>query len=290
MESVLHSVEQDIFLKSSNHHLALTQYYRWFQIYERPFSEMRIHHQLGILSESIVVESIANTLKGKSEYKDRLKVYEGSQNAHHVQHATVLQLDENTLQLKAKILYQGIQKNAQAMNAYLHYDAFLSLQANELPCFTNIKITMLEQCNPPSFKDSYAFNRAASLMHRWLYQIESQERGADDFKELLADHFELVLSGSHTINTWEQFKAWIDNIDKRIKHSAHAEKNFSVSENEDGTINMNVEFDWQGVSIDGKPMTAATRHTWVIENDLNERFAKIKRMVVDQVRPFEVVE
>jgi len=36
-----------------------------------------------------------------------------------------------------------------------------------------------------------------------------------------------------------------------------------------------VEFDWKGLSNDGKQMTERTKHIWTIIDNPNDRFAKI---------------
>lgn len=53
---------------------------------------------------------------------------------------------------------------------------------------------------------------------------------------------------------------------------------------------MDVVFDWHGVNSDNKAMIAVTHHTWILENDPNERFARIKNMSVKQLMPFQIVE
>jgi hypothetical protein len=37
-------------------------------------------------------------------------------------------------------------------------------------------------------------------------------------------------------------------------------------------------------------MVAETHHEWILENNLDERFARMKKMTVTQITPFTVVE
>ncbi|MEC4115200.1 hypothetical protein [Myroides pelagicus] len=69
---------------SKNTHLALTQYYRWYQVYEIPFTKSTIENQLDILSDQVEISSQAGTTKGKDTLADRLQLFEGWKNAHHV--------------------------------------------------------------------------------------------------------------------------------------------------------------------------------------------------------------
>ncbi|MCX8491679.1 MAG: hypothetical protein ORN54_11485 [Cyclobacteriaceae bacterium] len=93
------------FSEIKNNHIALTQYYRWYQVYEVPFTKARIDNQLDILTGDVEISSQAGTTKGKDGLADRLKLFEGWENAHHVQSAKVESLDNDSLTLEADILY-----------------------------------------------------------------------------------------------------------------------------------------------------------------------------------------
>jgi hypothetical protein len=58
-------------------------------VYEVPFTQARISNQKEILANDVEITSPAGILKGKDGLKERLKVYEGWQNAHHVQNTSV---------------------------------------------------------------------------------------------------------------------------------------------------------------------------------------------------------
>ena len=60
--------------------------------------------------------------------------------------------------------------------------------------------------------------------------------------------------------------------------------------NVDNTINVSVDFEWEGISVENKPMIAETHHEWILENNLDERFARMKMMKVIQTKPFQTVE
>jgi len=284
-------MSHSIFEQSLNRHAALTQYYRWFQIYERPFTEQRIANQLSIFSNDILVESIGNTARGKKEYQDKLMTFSGTTNAHHVRETHVKQLNPDTLELTAEILYQGMKKSDDPVNnSVIRYQTTFSLQDKQLPLFTHLKLSYQGQGQSQPYHDAYAKNRAASLMHYWLYNMESQHKNPQLFAELLAEEFELNLNPTNTINQFSQFETWIKNVSASIKHSAHFEKNFSAHENTDGTITMKVNFDWQGVNSKDQAMIAATQHTWILENNPDEKFPRIKKMQVEQEVPFQVTD
>lgn len=280
----------DKFQEIKNNHLALTQYYRWYQVYELPFNTARINNQLDILSEDVEISSQAGTTKGKDGLADRLKIFEGWQNAHHVKNTLVSVEDENTLRLEADILYQNIRPDDSRYSYTIHYSTLLSLRENDLPVFKAVTIQGTGVIENPEFTSAYAENRAKSFMHYWLYLMETIESNAPKFEELLADQFELNMSSNPKIETLEKFQEWASSVPKRIKSSAHFPKNLKVKENQNQTIEVSVDFEWQGLSIDNKPMIAETHHEWILENNLDERFARMKTMTVTQTKPFQIVE
>ncbi|MGO0062922.1 hypothetical protein ACTID9_23360 [Brevibacillus fluminis] len=280
----------DKFKMIQNNHLALTQYYRWYQVYEVPLNKARVDNQLDILASDVEILSQAGTLKGKLGIEERLKMFEGWQNAHHVEHTTIKQLNDEELSLEADILYQNIRPDNSRYSYKIHYSTTLRLRDNDLPLFTKVHLEPTGTVENPQFQSAYAENRAKSFMHYWLYLMETASVNSDKFQELLADHFELDLSTTSKINTLEGFNEWLTTISNQVKQSGHYPKNLSVTENADHTITVSVDFEWEGLSTQNRRMIAETHHEWILENNLDERFARMKMMKVIQTKPFQTVE
>lgn len=279
----------DKFKDVQNNHLALTQYHRWYQVYEVPLNKARLENQLDILEDEIEISSQAGTTKGKIGLEDRLKMFEGWQNAHHVENTSINQLNDEELSLEADILYQNIRPDDSRYSYKIHYSTILKLRENDLPLFTKVHLEPIGTVENPEFISAYADNRAKSFMHYWLYLMETASVNGDKFKELLAEQFELNLSTGSTIDTLEGFNEWLATASSQVKQSGHYPKNLSVTENTDNIIHVSVDFEWEGISVDDKPMVAETHHEWVLENNLDERFARLKMMKVTQTKPFQVV-
>ncbi|MBM7702266.1 hypothetical protein [Metabacillus iocasae] len=280
----------DKFTITQQQHMALTQYYRWYQVYEVPFTNARIQHQLDILAEDVEISSPAGTMKGKAGLEERLAMYEGWQNAHHVERALIQPVNDEELSLEAEILYQNIRPDESRHSYRIRYSTLLKLREQELPLFTKVNLEPIDPVEPPEFTCAYADNRAKSFMHYWLYLMETAAVNGEKFKELLAESFELNLSTGGKIDTIEGFEEWLSTVSSRVKASAHYPKNLSVTEKEDQTIHVSVDFDWEGLSVNDEPMIAQTHHEWILENDADERFARMKTMNVTQITPFQLVE
>ena len=277
------------FEEVKNNHLALTQYHRWYQVYEVPFTEARINNQADILSEDVEISSMAGVTKGKNGLGDRLRIFEGWKNAHHVLNTEIKRINEGEISLEANILYQNIRPDNSRYSYTIHYSTVLSLRENDLPVFKKVNLVATGNIDKPEFQSAYAENRAKSFMHYWLYLMETSQVNKDKFKELLAENFELHMTSSGKIDSMEDFNKWINTVASKVKESAHYIENFKVLENEDGTLSVSVDFNFEGISVEDKPITAKTHHEWLLENNLDERFARMKKMKVTAIEPFTII-
>ncbi|WP_268846372.1 hypothetical protein [Flavobacterium aestivum] len=278
---------KNIFELEQQAHLALAQYHRWYQVYEVPFTKERIENQKDILSDDVEISSEWGTTKGKEGLEDRLKVYTGWQNAHHVKHTEVKILPNGQLSLEADILYQNIRPDNSKHSYTLHYSTELQPRENDLPLFTKLSLKPTGEVKEFNFEDAYPENRTKSFMHYWLYLIENQN--SDKSKELLANDFLLQLGTGENISTLKGFDEWIQSISTRILTSTHSYKNFKVVDNKDNTFSVSVDFDWKGINLQNEKMIAETHHEWLLSNNKEERFARLKMLKVAIVKPFQVV-
>ncbi|EIT86144.1 hypothetical protein A374_06081 [Fictibacillus macauensis ZFHKF-1] len=279
------------FQHTKDTHMALAQYHRWYQAYEVEMNDARIANQLDILDPEVEITSgHLGTTKGTDGIGERLLQFKGWRNAHHVQRANVERLNDTTLKLQADIHYQNIRPDESRYSYAITYTTELALQQDGLPKFTVVNIQPTGELGEFEFQDAYADNRGRSFMHYWLYLMETASTHQEAFKELLAPSFKLNLSTSAPVTTWEAFQAWLTTTASSVKDSAHTVKNFSAEQAADGTITVSVDFDWEGLTQAGEKMIAETHHEWVLENNLDERFARMKKMNVTQTVPFQVVK
>ncbi|CAI8717897.1 hypothetical protein [Chryseobacterium sp. IT-36CA2] len=279
---------ENIFKLEQLTHLVLAQYHRWYQVYEVPFTENTILNQKDILSDDVEISSQNGTTKGKEGLEDRLKVFTGWQNAHHVQNSTVTLLEDGNLSLEADILYQNIRPDKSKFSYTLHYSTLLQKKENNLPIFTKLILQPTGIVEDFKFEEAYSENRVKSFMHYWLYLMECPD--ANKFKELVDDNFLLNLSSGETISDFESFKNWIISNASKLKTSTHQYKNLEISNQNNTEIKVKVDFEWKGITIDNKKMIAETHHQWILLNNTENRFAKMKEMKVFAIKPFLIVD
>ncbi|MEM7485237.1 MAG: alpha/beta hydrolase [Bacteroidota bacterium] len=281
--------KNDLMASTKNDHAAKTQYYRWYLFYERDFeNSKRLANQLDILDENIKMKSAAGEMEGRKNYPERLKVYKGWKNAHHVKNIDVNTMDDGTINLEADIVYQNIKPDNSQTSYSLHYSTFLEPTDKMLPVFTEINIQPTGNIENPTFEDAYPTNRLKSLMHYWLLNIEQLDGNATPFEEILASDFELNFS-SGKITTIDAFEKWLKGTPSQLKMSNHYPENFSVKELGDNQYEMKVEFVWRGLAKDGKALKTKTSHTWLVVDNTEERFARVKRVDVEVIEAFQLL-
>lgn len=277
-------------ITTRDQHLAKAQLYRWYQLYERPMNDERINNQLEMLDENIMMINSSGEFKGTNGYLERLKVYNGWLNAHHINSIAVTLLDDNSIGLEADLHYQNIKPNGEKQSYALHYnDIRLEKVVDSLPKFTRVEIVPVGATDE-EFEDAYPTNRTKSLMYFWLANMESLDGNVELFKELLADDFTLNFSTSSRIISIQEFKTWLNGTPMQLKESSHYPEKFTVKTIMENEYEVTVEFDWKGITKENKQVKAKTKHIWYVIDDLNERFARILKADVSQIEPFMIVE
>lgn len=277
---------QDEIRRGFQEHAALAQYHRWYQFYERP--EGGIANAIDILSEDVVVTSGLGTANGHDEYAARVtQLPDTWQNAHHVQSTEIAHGEDGAMTLTAQIIYQnqGMLPDEAVRQAELTYTVELVPGETILPLLSNVLIAQNSESTGEMFVDAYAENRMLSLVHYWLALIEDPSRNPEPVREILASDFSLNFS-SGAITDFDGFKEWLAGPGSQVTASTHVISNFTVTETTSNTYAVTVDFDWSGIVPDGSELVAKTRHSWIVENDPTERFARIKTVDVEVLEPF----
>lgn len=285
------SRKSDMIKSTKNKHAALTQFYRWYQLYEGDLSDVRINNQMDILSDDVLIKSAAGEMKGSANYPARLAMYKGWKNAHHVQNVDVVEREDGTTNLEADIIYQNIQPTGEENKYTLHYSTFLKKTGdNLLPIFTELNLMPTGQLEPTPFDDAYAENRMMSLMHYWILNMEQLDGNVTPFEELLTSEFLLNFSTTSALSSIEGLQKWLQTVPTSLKLSSHNPQNFKVKTVAENTYELEVDFVWRGVTKDDKALKGTTHHKWLIVDDPNERFARIKRADVTQTEALSPLE
>lgn len=271
-------------------HAAAAQFYRWYQVYERP--EGGIGNALDILSDDVSVTSSLGTANGRDEYAARVSQLPDTwHNAHHVKSTAFTRDADGALMLNAEITYQntGMLPDNAVRQAELSYAiSFERSESGVLPLLSSVAIApngdAIEN-GDAAFEDAYAANRMLSLVHYWLALIEDPARDPEPVREILADTFSLNFS-SGAITDFEGFKDWLAGPGSQVAASTHVVENFSARHVEGQTYALSVDFDWTGITPDGTVLVAKTRHNWTAVNDVTERFARIKTVDVEVLESF----
>ncbi|WP_196890964.1 hypothetical protein [Aureivirga marina] len=270
-------------------HAVKTQLYRWFTFYEREMNRERTNFQLELLDEFVSINSMGNSVNGHSEYQNILAMYHGTKNSHNLISFQINSFSKK-INCNAQITFQSVRPDNSSVQIGIDYQLTFSDFNKNLPKFEKIEIKPISQEKMEAFHDSYPKNRIAALMHFWLFNIEIIDGNSESLKELLASNFMLYLSENNTIDNLEKLEKWVKSIPFEITESNHFPTNFKVKKIEEHLYELHVDFIWRGTSVKGQKLKAVTNHKWIIEDNINERFAKIQKMFVKYEVPFSPLE
>ena len=267
----------------------LAQYHRWYQVYEVPFTNSRIANQKDILDEDVEITSQSGTSKGKANLEERLKPFTGWLNAHHVQSTKVEYKDDNHLSLEAEIVYQNIRPDDSKYSYKIKYSTILVMRENDLPIFTHVNLMPIENISEFVYAPAYPENRCKSFLYYWNYlHALSQcnlQNVSEKFKELLSSTFTISSSFFETINTHEGLMKVNEAF--KFKYSNHFLKTIKVVENKDDSFTVYYQSDWQGITLDDIKKVSETDYELVLENNMDERFARLKSLKVTPIKPIQ---
>ncbi len=269
-------------------HAVKAQLYRWYNGYERYLTASRIVNQVALLAEDIVITTPRGKIAGKANYSWGLKDYKGMKIAHQIENIEIVTKINGSISVTVSLIYHGIQRNGTDTCMRFTYENELAQIPNQLPVFKRIQLSVADVLESPTFKDTYPKFRSLALMHYYLFLIEKLQENATEFQEILADDFQLNLSPTTVITTIAQLGTWLKGVAQKIAITSHYPKNIAVTALALNKYELKVDFDWEGWTITKQKMTAKTRHTWVIIDKKNERFAKIQSIEVEQLVPFTI--
>lgn len=270
-------------------HAALTQLHRWYQFYEN--NAVPIENQLDILADDIKLKSGLGEAVGHEAYKKRVaEIPKTWKNSHRIGIVQINVLPQGQVQLDTLIEYLnvGASPDGSLRQGSLNYTTQLKPGNTVLPVFTSITIEPVGALTGKIYQDTYPENRLKSLMHYWLALIEDPQRRLEPFQEIFAKDFKLDFP-SGVIADAAGFEKWFRDSASTVAASTHTPSNFSYKRTGDNAYDLSVDFDWQGILPNGSQMTGKTRHSWTVEDKVAERFARIKTLKVQTLKPFAPV-
>lgn len=280
---------ENMFQNEQQEHLALVQFYRWFLAFEKEQNNARVENHLAILSDSVLITTYNGPLHGKAGMLGFLEHVKTWKNSHHIEKTVVNVNDDGSISLEADIVYQNILPDGNQNEYKIHYTTCLSSAKNELPIFTEVKLLPFETMNNPVFEDAYIKNRAKSFMYYWLYLADTFYENGHEFEELVAPGFRLKHAPEDVIG-YEAFSNWLKDVRVQYKETLHSFKNFKSTLNRDGTITISADVEWKGINQKGEKMIGELHHDWILQNNPDERFPKMKEMKLTLTKPFQVVK
>lgn len=269
-------------------HAIKAQLYRWYNGYERYFTASRIANQVALLAEDIVITTPRGKIAGKANYSWGLKDYKGMKIAHTIENIKVTTKINGSISVAVSLIYHGIQRNGTDSCMRFIYENELAQIPNQLPVFKSIQLKVDGVLESPTFKDTYPRFRSLALMHYYLFLIEKSQENATEFQEILTEEFQLNLSPTTVVTSIPDLGAWLKSVAQKVTITNHYPKQIEVTALSLNKYELKVDFDWEGWTTTKQKMTAKTRHTWIIIDKKNERFAKIQSITVEQLVPFAI--
>lgn len=275
---------------SYKEHAVLAQFYRWFQVYERPEGGMA--NAIDLLAEDVVIASPLGDGKGPAAYEAAISQLPSTwRNAHFPEDIDVRVFDDGSVSLTADAVYLnlGVNDDGSVRAVALSYATDFVFDDPPLPAITSMKIVPAGEAQATDFEDAYLQNRGLATVHYYLSLVEDPARDPEPFQEVLAEGFSLNFPDG-AVSDFDGFKTWLAGPGSSVTASTHKLAQFEITGGTDESFSAAITFDWAGITADGTRLVAKTRHNWDFTNDVTERFARLKTMNVEILEPFRPEE
>lgn len=274
------------FIKKHNEHMALVQFYRWFQIFEREQTAARINNHLSMLSDSVLVTTQSGLLEGKAGMLGFMNYVSSWKNTHHIEKISVVDNKDGNLFLEADIVYQNILPDGGRNSYRLHYTTQLEKRKGDLPIFTSLTLLPTAVIKDRVFEDAYVENRSTSLVYYWMYLADN--RNMEKMHDLLTSDVQ-VRSGKDEISGNQRYTAWLNRSQNKYEAELRTFKNITSSMDADGSIHLSMDVEWKGVDGRGRNYSSESHHQWLVSDNADETFARIKKMTITETVPIRKI-
>lgn len=275
---------------SSYQHRVLTVVHRWYCGYEAP--RMNLDLQGELVTDDFTMhrppEGNMPSVQGRQAYLDSVSTLPaGQNNAHHLRSLAIEHTGASTARA---VVTHDFETAGPAMTgaALLRYDLELLQDPGErLPRFSAMSEHILTYQQRP-FAEAYAENRVLAFVHYWLSLLEQPADDAEPLRELLDADLAMTLSDGRVLHTFDQVAAWYADAAQLVEISTHQLIDLAITPGTDGSHDLSVDFAWEGITREGQPMIARTRHHWTLA-ETGERYLRLRRFAVTTLDPFTPV-
>jgi hypothetical protein len=275
---------------SSYRHRAMTVVYRWYCGCETPHIDLG--HQGEVVTDNFTMHPAPETglpsAHGREGYLDNVAARPSGQRiAHQLRSLTIDHTGAGTARVTVT---HDVETAGPAMTsaARMRSDAELVQNpAERLPRIATMREQILNYQETPLL-ETYTEHRVLAFLHYWLSLLEQPAADAEPLRELLDAELAMILSDGRILRTFDDVAAWYAGAGELVAMSTHHVIDRTITPGTDNSHDLAVSFAWEGITREGQPMTARTRHHWALA-ETGERYLRLRRFAVTILDPFTPV-
>lgn len=262
--------------------LAVSQFYRVLEVYETDYTETTLYNHLSLIDDQFVSYYTDGIWKGKASHLQRLSILKNWKHANHILGYNFKKLSESELSLTVDALYQNVLPDGTVTNYNVtHFNRFLVTPENIYLKETKILNSLIEGAQ--SFEPSYLKNRAAALVHKWLYLIENIKYKDTSFIEMFAPKFRLSTDVIFENQNNDEIKFQLSEMYDLSTQTCFDVQNIALRNVDKGRIEINAIV--KSCSDTPKSNEFTIQHRWLVEQDSEKPFMKIHAFDILDIRP-----
>ena len=115
--------------------------------------------------------------------------------------------------------------------------------------------------------------------------IEKNVTEVSLFEDCFEEEFEIQPLRHDIINSTDGISPWIQSIHDYWNNLSLNPVNIEVNADKEDTIYIKFDLLMEGENEHGKDLSSLSKNEWVVSNDINESFARVKLIKVERLDP-----
>jgi hypothetical protein len=275
---------------SSYRHRARTVLYRWSSGYEAPHRDLGHHAEL--VTNNFTMRPAPETglpsIQDRDAHLDNMAALpSGQRNAYQLRSLSIDHASADTARVMVTYDFETAGPTMTSAARMRSDVGLVQDPAERLPRIATMSEQILDRQDTP-LSETYTEHRVLAFLHYWLSLLERPAADAEPLRELLDADLDMTLSDGRILHTFDDVAAWYAGAGELVDISTHHVINRTITPGRDDRHDLAVNFAWEGVTRQGRAMTARTRHHWTLA-ETGERYLRLRRFAVTILDPFTPV-
>jgi hypothetical protein len=259
--------------------------YQWTHFFERPRNEKRIALFEDLLDEDIIFINSLLSVSGIENFKHFTNELEGLKISHFIEEIDSYPCGVGMYTVDANLRSQSTDKNGDTQEFLINFNGDVKIENDFKIKFLRLKVKDSDPKPVLKLQDNFIMNRACSVVHHCMGLVERNISTEKILDPIFTEGFAVNALYFGTIQSKAGIIEWINGIHKKIQNVSLTPVNIKANEINGNQIEVNFDLLIEGEIEEGERVESLSKNTWILEDNLDEIFSRVKMISVEKLDP-----